>query len=169
VLPGQGSSRLQPDVHAPTCGDKLAPAGATRGQNLVEFALTFPVLLILLLVAVQFALIVMQYYSLISVTGDTTRWLAIRPDTVDANVVAYARANAMTLAPSRFTSITTSPSCPTLVGTRCTSRSPGDVVSVEIRYDIGNLLFLPTTYGFGAMTVNIPRTLPPYRVSVMME
>lgn len=144
-------------------------AARAKGQNLVEFAITFPVLLIVLLVAVQFSLIVMQYYSLMSVTGDTARWLATRPDTVDADVVSYARAHAMTLAPSRFTSIITSPSCPTLVGTRCTSRSLGDVVSVEIRYDVGNLLFLPTTYGFGAMTVSIPQSLPSYRVTVMLE
>lgn len=169
MLSRPGASLLRPDANEPIYGGGQPPTSAKRGQNLVEFAITIPVLLVLLLVSVQFALVVMQYYSLMNVTGETTRWLAIRPDTVDADVGTYARTRGMTLDPSRYTSITTSPSCPVLTGTRCASRNAGDIVSVEIRYDVSSLLFLPTTYGFGAMQVSIPRTLPPYRVSVMIE
>jgi TadE-like protein len=160
---------LQLYTPLPNDTNPLPSAGAARGQSLVEFALTFPFFLIVLLVAIQLALIVMQYYSLISVTGETVRWLAVHPDTVDADVIAHARASPMTLDPDRFTSITPSPGCPALAGGRCTSRTTGDVLTLEIRYDMGNLLFLPTTFGFGTVTVSIPRSLPSYRVSVLIE
>ncbi len=151
--------------------DSRQAAGAHGGQNLVEFALAAPILFILLLVALQLALVITQYYSLMSVTGDTARWLAIRPDSDDGEVIAHARANGMTLDPNRYLSIVTSPSCLARdPGTgHCESRRAGDVVSVSITYDISTLLFLPRDYGFGAMLVQIPQTLPTYRVSVMIE
>lgn len=144
---------------------------ARKGQTLVEFAFAAPIFFILLLVAVQLALIIMQYYSLMSVTGDTARWLAIRPDSTDAEVSAHATANRMTLDSSKFLSVVPSPACVTRdPGTgHCESRRAGDIISVEIIYDVSGLLFLPSEYGFGPMTVQIPRTLPAYRVAVMIE
>jgi hypothetical protein len=38
-----------------------------------------------------------------------------------------------------------------------------------MQYDVGNVMFFPTTIGMGSYTVNLPTTLPPYRVYVMAE
>lgn len=167
----QGTGSARKNTTASYDSNHLETADARRGQGLVEFALAAPVLFILLLVAVQLALVVTQYYSLMSVTGDTARWLAIRPDSNDGEVIAHARANGMTLDPNRYLSIVTSPSCLARdPGTgHCELRRAGDLVSVTIAYDISTLLFLPRDYGFGAMRVQIPQTLPTYRVTVMIE
>jgi Flp pilus assembly protein TadG len=56
-------------------------------------------------------------------------------------------------------------------GTVCTatSRSSGTTLHVELKYDVSNLLFLPTTFRFGSLVTTLPTTLPPYRVSIMVE
>jgi len=49
------------------------------------------------------------------------------------------------------------------------ARSSGSTLHVELQYDVSNLLFLPTTFRFGSLTVAMPTGLPEYRVSVMVE
>ena len=49
------------------------------------------------------------------------------------------------------------------------ARSPGSTLHVELQYNVSNLLFLPTTFRMGSLTVAMPTALPPYRVSVMVE
>jgi hypothetical protein len=58
---------------------------------------------------------------------------------------------------------------PALTSGRCAGRSPGDVVTVEIVYDVTQSVFMPTTFGFGAARVTFPTQLQPYRVSVLVE
>ena len=49
------------------------------------------------------------------------------------------------------------------------ARSSGSTLHVELQYDVSNLLFLPTTFRFGSLTVAMPTGLPEYRVSIMVE
>ena len=39
----------------------------------------------------------------------------------------------------------------------------------EAIVDVSNLIFLPTNFRFGWLTVKIPTQLPPYKVSVLVE
>jgi hypothetical protein len=141
-----------------------------RGVALVEFALAAPIFIFLLLASFQLALIGMQSYSTRHVTRETARWLAINPDTTDSAVLARARALAMPgMRSNGFIRVTPTPACPALTSGRCAGRSPGDVVTVEIVYDVTESVFMPTNFGFGTMRVTFPTRLQPYRVSVLVE
>jgi hypothetical protein len=56
-------------------------------------------------------------------------------------------------------------------GTVCTAaaRNSGSTLHVELKYDVSNLLFLPTTFRFGSLVTTLPTMLPPYRVTIMAE
>lgn len=137
---------------------------------LVEFALAFPVFVFVLLAALQLALVVTQSYGVRNIARDTARWLAINPDSDDAALRAYALAAVVpTMDPAGFTRVTASPGCPALSGGRCLGRQPGGVVTVTVQYDVGPRLFLPTTFGWGPLTVRFPTVLPAYSVSAMVE
>jgi Flp pilus assembly protein TadG len=147
-------------------------APKTRGQSLVEFALTLPIFLFVLLVGLQFAIIGMTYFSEMRVTRDAARYAAIHPDTTDANIVAYAQSRPLTLIPSRITttSMTVEPPCGTLDGSgKCANRQSAANLSVQLAYNMSNLIFLPTTYGFGSNQITIPIGIPAYKVTVMIE
>lgn len=140
-----------------------------NGQSLVEFALCAPVFFFILLVAIQLGLIMVQYYSLVRVTQETTRWLAIRPNTTDADVLTHVRAGPITLDPNRFVAVAASPGCPSLVDGLCSARSSGDILSVQITYDMSNLMVLPRDFRLGDMSIQLPLNLPPYRAAAMIE
>jgi hypothetical protein len=141
-----------------------------RGVALTEFAFAAPIFFFMLMASFQFALIAMQSYSVRHVTRETARWLAIHPDTTDSGVTARARALAMpAMRSAGFVRVTATPACPSLSGGRCLGRSPGDVITVEIEYDVSESVFLPTTFGLGDMSVTFPTRLDPFRVSVLVE
>jgi len=136
--------------------------GSERGQALIEMAFAGPIFLVLLLGSLQLGMVVMHTYNVRQVTRETARWLAIHPDTIDTAVTARAVALRMpVMRPEAFARVTALPACPSLAGGRCpTGRAPGDVVTVELEYDLADALFLP---GFEELT------LPLYRVSVLVE
>ena len=137
---------------------------------LLEFALAVPIFLFVLLGGLQLAIIAMQDYNVRQVTRETARWLAIHPDTTDAAVLAHARAIAMAgMRPESFSSVVATPACAALSGGRCSGRDAGSTVSVEIRYSLTQNLFLPTSFGLGSARFAFPTSLPPQRVSVMVE
>lgn len=135
---------------------------------MVEFALCAPLWLLWLIASIQVALVVMQYYSLMNVTRDTARWVAINQDTLDGAVLAHAQANPFTLTPSRIAT-TVTPSCTALVGGLCTGRSSGGTIKVTATYDVANWIFIPSQYQLGIFQASIPTTLPAYAVSVTIE
>jgi hypothetical protein len=141
---------------------QISPRPGERGQAIVEMAIAGPVFFLLLFASLQLALVVLHTYNVRQVTRETARWLAIHPDTTDTAVAAQAVALRMPLMrPEAFERVTPLPSCPALAGGRCpTGRAPGDVVTVELEYDLADALFLP---GFEELA------LPPYRVSVLVE
>ena len=144
-----------------------------RGQDgvaLVEFALAAPIFLFVLLTGLQFALIVMQDYSVRQVARQTARWVAIHPDNTDASVTAYAKSIAMpAMRTDAYANVKVTPSCTALVAGRCSGRDAGSMVSVEVTYSLDEALFLPLEFGFGEAKVGFPTKLPPRKVSVMVE
>lgn len=146
------------------------PSRRMRGQTLVEFALTFPFFLGLVLLIIQLSVIILQQLSLMWVTRETARWLALRPDTVDSAAVAYARAHALALDPDRIVSVVPSPACPNLdTSGICPLRPTTSLLSVEITYDLSSRIFLPTSFSLGGLTVAVRTSLPPYKISILME
>ena len=133
-----------------------------RGQALVELALAAPLFLFLTFASLQLAVVVMHGYGVRQVTRETARWLALNPDTTDAAVAARAVELRMpAMRADAFERVTPLPACPSLTAGRCpTGRGAGEVVSVEVQYDLVDALFLPFFEGL---------TLPPYRVSVLVE
>jgi hypothetical protein len=53
----------------------------------------------------------------------------------------------------------------------CTNpnRAPGTTLYVEMKYDVANILFLPTNFKMGSLQTSLPTVLPGYRVWVMNE
>lgn len=141
------------------------------GQALVEFALTVPLFLFTMLVCLQLAIFVMMYFDVIQVTRETARWVAVYPNTTDTTVAARARELARPgMDAGAFVSVTVTPSCPTLDGGgRCPSRTPSEPVTVEIRYDVSHVVFLPTEFHLVGAVARIPAVLPAYRATVMVE
>jgi hypothetical protein len=137
------------------------------GQAIVEMALAAPLFFFVLFASLQLAFIVWQSYSVRHTTRETARWLALHPDSTDAQVETRARALAIpALRASDMSRIAASPPCPSLTAGRCPSgRAPGDIVTVEIEYNIANALFLPAEFA----GLRFPTELPPYRVSVLIE
>ncbi len=148
------------------------PKRCQPGAVLVEFSQALGMLVILVLIGVQFALIVTQYYSAMLAARQTARWLAVRPDTVDSAVIAQVNTVAASLpglSDGGISSITINPGCPTLVSGRCPGRQSGNPVSISILPNLGRVMFLPTSFGLGDMRVSFMPTLPAYTVSIMLE
>jgi hypothetical protein len=165
-----------------------------KGQSLVEFALALPVLMVVILVTIEFGLIFITYYSETRMVRENARWLAIRASsTTDA---AFAQHVKDTMLPGLYggpgapavaaaepgdppadskyrvgnMTVWFTP-CGTMTGGVCQhpDRAPGKTLHVEMRYDVSNLIFLPTQFRFGSLNVKIPTELPKYRVSLMVE
>ncbi len=154
-----------------TRGGRRFVAAAELGQSLVEFALALPFFFFALLVAIQLAVFVGEYYNLMQVTRETARWVAINPDTTDSTVLDYSRSLARPgMLATRFVSVTTTPPCPTLDAQgHCSARVEASPLSVELKYDVSHAIFLPTKFQLGRITASIPSDLPSYRVSVTIE
>jgi Flp pilus assembly protein TadG len=63
--------------------------GPHRAQALVELALVTPLLFGIILVLFQYGILFMSYLTLIHMTRDAGRWLAVHPNTVDSDVARY--------------------------------------------------------------------------------
>jgi Flp pilus assembly protein TadG len=141
----------------------------TRGQSLVELALLLPLLLFFGLACIQFALIFRAYDDMVNVTRDAARWVSVHAQNTDTTT----RAAIDTRLPSGITSarltMTFSPACATLSSGLCTGRTTGTQISVASTYDITDVLFLPSTLGWGTWTIRIPTTLPTYTIFMQVE
>src|SRR3954462_8160813 len=87
-------------------------SASRRGQTLVEFALTSIIVVVMLFAVLQISLIVVQQYGASQVARQTSRWLAVRMDTIDSAVVTQARTYATDLPgldTTGLTGITVSP------------------------------------------------------------
>jgi hypothetical protein len=63
--------------------------GPHRAQALVELALVTPLLFGIIVVLFQYGILFMSYLTLIHMTRDAGRWVAVHPNTRDRDVAAY--------------------------------------------------------------------------------
>lgn len=142
------------------------------GTALTEYVLVLPIAVFFIVASLQLALVVIQYYSTMHITRETTRWLSITPHSTDATVSTYAnnlRANLPAVNNAAFTLITVIPSCTVLVGGKCVGRDSGTSVSVTVTPNVASILIIPTSFQVLGFGVNLPAAMPPYRVTAMVE
>jgi Flp pilus assembly protein TadG len=163
-----------------------------RGQTsqaLVEFAIVLPVFVVVVFMTIELGLLFVAYYSETSMARESARWLAVHSKTTDDldlaihvqdtmlpglvggsySITTAGSAVADTVATVGSMTVSYTP-CLTN-GTVClhSQRVAGQTLSVEMSYDVSNLIFLPTTFHFGSLVTKVPTSLPAYRVHVMVE
>jgi Flp pilus assembly protein TadG len=157
----------------------LVPARwrAERGQSILEMAIFMPLLLIFGLACMQFAILFIAYINVANVTRDAARWVAIHPNVIDGNVDGSTANSTFKTIKDRLPSgltksaltLSITPACASLSGGKCTGRDPGTRLIVSSTYTITQHLFLPTSFGWGSMSVAIPTTLPTYTINMQVE
>jgi hypothetical protein len=127
-----------------------------------------------IIVVLQLSLVIAQLMGTAHVARQTSRWLAVRVDTIDSAVVTQANTFATNLpgvGAGGIASVTVSPSCTALTGTpgKCASRTSGDAVTVTVTANLARVMFLPTTYGIAPLQFRLPATMPPIAYTVLLE
>jgi hypothetical protein len=149
------------------------PARARRsGQAVVEAAITTMMSVVTIIVILQLSLVVAQVIGASHVARATSRWLAVRVDTIDSDVVTQANAYANNLpgiSNGGISSVTVSPACTALTAGKCASRSSGDAVTVTVTANLARVMFLPTTWGIAPLQFRLPATMPPIAYTVLLE
>jgi len=159
-----------------------------RGQAIVEFALTLPLFVMVVMVTFQLGLLFVAYYSETRMARETARWAAVHSKTTDDAALAD-HVNATMLpglvggTPSVVAGTSTLDATATVgkmtvrytpcvissgICTRA-NRVSGATLYVDMSYDVSNVLFLPSTWHLGSLVVKIPTSLPAYRVYIMVE
>jgi Flp pilus assembly protein TadG len=164
---------------APDATEQPAPHDwprRTRGQSLVELALVLPVLLFFGLACVQFALIFRTYDDLLQVTRDAGRWVSVHPQVADGNTGVSDGTTIGTVRGRLPASIKTSrlqmaivPACAAPSGGVCAGRTTGATIAVTSTYDFTDVLFLPTTFGWGSWSIRLPSTSLSYTITMQVE
>lgn len=111
------------------------------GSALTEFALATPLLLMLLLVTIQYALTLNTMVTLSHLAREGARYAAVNPSS-DNDIKNYI---INTIAPAHIRS-TLSPSNITITPTDLSQRVAGRPITVTITYDMTNKRFLPSTF-----------------------
>ncbi|MDQ6669577.1 MAG: pilus assembly protein [Chloroflexota bacterium] len=168
-----------------------------RAQTVVEFALAFPILIAMLLAAIQFGLLLLCYVDEVRLTRDSARWLAVHANTSD-DAVAQAIASAMLpvmiggqpsgsvqgdtpdnhanavavyqIGPKLTATFTPCLARAATTG-NCTGRDSsvegGATVHVRLSYDASSIIFLPTRLNFAFISLYMPTALPSYSASMV--
>jgi TadE-like protein len=158
-----------------------------RAQALVELALVMPVLVGIIAVLFQFGILFVAYLSLVHETRDIGRFVAVHPDIVDGGPSGSTAPCASPPTGSLWAHVCgdlpsvidpmrvqdaplVTPACASLSGGRCTSRTTGSQLHIQMAYDASTITFLPTTFRLGPwFQVSIPAALPTYDYYVMVE
>jgi Flp pilus assembly protein TadG len=168
-----------------------------KGQALVEFAITLPLFMLLILVTIELSLAFVSYYNETQMARDTSRWLSVHSRLTNDQEFAVEVNNRMLPQPSSVAPILTRTGTATIAtqyqvgnmyvdfsacmpyldvtnpaGTGvCTNldRVAGGTLSVQISYQTLPLLFLPTTFRLGSLVVRLPSAMPAYKVWSMVE
>ena len=168
-----------------------------RSQATTEFAFVLPVFMLVVFATIQIALVFIAYYGETQMARETARWLAVNPSSVDtqvaqqvSNTMLPGMVNGSGTPPYTVDSTSNNTDAYYHVGnmnvkfTACnptvtnpapappclnTNRDSGQTIYVEMTYSVANVIFLPTSFRLGPLTTSIPTTLPPYRVSIMVE
>jgi Flp pilus assembly protein TadG len=142
-----------PPAFARSCNTRR-PRWSAHGQASVELALVTPIVVVLLVVAIQFALIGSAALSLSQINYQGARWAAVNCTSggtcaTQSDVQTYMLNNASPLiraASGRYFSSTTSPAPP------C---SYGNSVTVSVTFDTSGLVILPNPF----LGIPFPRAL----------
>lgn len=135
----------------------------------MELALFLPILLTFSLACIQFAIIFTAYVNVINATRDAARWVSVHPHVLDSSSDATVRARLPNGISSAALTLAFNPPCTSLSDGKCTARTPGAQLSVASTYNIASHLFLPSSLGWGPLTVAIPTTLPTYTIFMQVE
>ena len=170
-------ARAHPPLPASTLRSKVGHGGhgmsaCQGGQTMVEFAITTIIVVVMMFATLQVSLIVVQQYGASQVARQTARWLAVRLDTIDSDVVTQARTYATDLpglGATGLTGITVAPSCTALSGGKCAGRASGDAVTVTVTTSLTPVMFLPTTFGVAPYQIRFPTSLPAISYTVLLE
>lgn len=129
-----------------------------RGQAMMEFALLVPILLLLLLGALQFGFIIQQYIAVVTLGREGARYASVNSGKPDSDLAAYITSIAPPSLTKSNLSFSFSP-------TPAASRLTGNPLAVGIQYNFSGKLFLPTSF-FGW---SLPTTFPLYTVTMRIE
>jgi len=140
-----------------------------RGQALLELAVFLLLILIFGPACMQFAVIFIAYMNVVQVTRDATRWVAVHPYVIDSATESTIRGRLPSGISSGALTLTFTPPCTALSSGKCTARTSGSQISVRSRYTITSHLSVPSSLGWGTLTVAIPTTLPDYEVFMQVE
>jgi hypothetical protein len=140
-----------------------------RAQALVELGLVMPLLVGMVMVLFQFGVLFVIYLSIVHATRDVGRWLAVHPDTTDAQFQAYVSADMPSTISGTSLTAQALPACPSLSNGICTSRPAGSALHIHMTYDPVKSVFLPTRLSLGFFNASVPIALPPYDYYVMVE
>jgi Flp pilus assembly protein TadG len=146
-----------------------SPRRGQEGQSLVELALYLPIMVAFIFTCFQLAIIFYDYLSVMNAARDIGRWLVVHPHTLDSAAIAAIRGRLPTNLDSGSLNIAVSPTCTALTAGKCPSRAVDARLAVTFTYDVRSHLFLPTTYGIGALQVTFPTTLPAYTLYMVVE
>ena len=141
-----------------------------RGQSLVEIALLLPVVLFFGLACIQFALIFRTYDDLVNVTRDAARWVSVHAQNTDATTrTAVTGRLPAGITAARLT-LDFDPRCDTLnANNTCTGRTTGTQIQTTATYDLTDVLFIPTTLGWGNWAIRIPAGPLTYSIYMQVE
>jgi Flp pilus assembly protein TadG len=162
---------------------------AEVSQALVEFAIALPVFVMVVFMTIELGLLFVAYYSETSMARESARWLAVHSKTTTDDDLGVHVQNTMLPglvggSPAITTIGTATTDTVATVGSMTVSYTPcltnntvclhsrrvaGQTLSVEMSYNVSNLVFLPTTFHFGSLVTKVPTSLPAYRVYVMVE
>ncbi|MBF6561216.1 MAG: hypothetical protein IVW56_13075 [Candidatus Binataceae bacterium] len=124
-------------------------AGARRAQAAVELALIAPVILVVIVVGVQFAIIGVAALGLGQVNYQGARYAAINPGSSQSQVQSYMLSVASPIIAANsgsYLSSTLSPAPPCAFGSQ---------VTVAVTFDVGHLVMVPNPF----LGVNFPTSL----------
>ncbi len=107
---------------------------ARRGQDLVEFALILPLLLVILVGIVDFSLGFFYYNSIANAAREGARWGVIHPGD-EAAIIAHARGSTIGLAQGRLVLACTLSVAGAPVACNTTNAANADTVTVTATYD----------------------------------
>jgi Flp pilus assembly protein TadG len=137
----------------------------TRGQSLAEFAIVFPVLMLVLGGIIQFGILFWGQNTLTQIARDTGRWAATQPgcDTGTVNVLATAKTIAANSSLIGTSSTWTSPTNVDVswTGTPCppVDNSTAAYVTITLHHTVP--VFFPWIPGNGDLTTSTQFRMEP--------
>jgi Flp pilus assembly protein TadG len=150
----------------PVRATRRTAASRSRGQSLVEFAIAFPFLMLVLAAIVQFGVIFWGQNTLTQIARDTGRWASTQNgcDTASVDVLGTAKSIAASSSLIGTSSTWTSPAnvTATWTGTPCppANNTQVDFVTITIHHQVP--VFFPWVPGDGNLTTEAQFRMEPH-------